>query len=626
MNLIPRRELLLALLVVAATQPSFPARGDVDISGDFTPDPPVADEDFRLFSGTLDIDGGSSLETGSAFVADRAGDSASAMISGDTSLWDVGGNLWVGAQGQGDMNIVNGGEVAFDRVGRVSRNGVDGMISVDALGSTLSGGRYLVVGDLNAGTLAAADGGQLRTAGANIGQQSNGDGTATLAGGITVWESSTYLAVGYRGTGTLNVTDGARMSNRHGIIGFGDGSNGTINVLGVGSSWQNSGRIDVGLDGVGTLNIRQQGSVATDDEMKIADGSVVEIQGAGSQLNVTRAVSSAGTIRLENGGSAVSDGLVIAEQSGSGGSLFIDGSTSSWTSTSFFELGFAGSASALLIDGARLSNTYAVLGREEGGGGTFNAIGEGTQWNSTGNLEIGRRGTGNVRIAEGADALVGENLFVASGSQLIVTGVGSELAVDSRTFNSGQFTVESGGTARLDGGIANAGIDGGGDVFIEGLIEPGVDAGIMEFDAEVFFGGESFFVFELGGLSAGAHDQILLSSGSIALDGELVVQAIDDFALEVGQEFTIFDVQEGADLFGSFMDLNEGDELNALGGGTLSISYFGGDGNDVVLTVVEGGGGSGAGSQAVPEPATLGLLWCAVMAALALRSRPRSRS
>ena len=77
----------------------------------------------------------------------------------------------------------------------------------------------------------------------------------------------------------------------------------------------------------------------------------------------------------------------------------------------------------------------------------------------------------------------------------------------------------------------------------------------------------------------------------------------------VNDTFTIIDKQSTGAVAGTFLGLPEGGTFNA-GGNQFAISYVGGNGNDVVLTVT-----------AVPEPGVIGLAALGGIGLLARRRR-----
>lgn len=123
--------------------------------------------------------------------------------------------------------------------------------------------------------------------------------------------------------------------------------------------------------------------------------------------------------------------------------------------------------------------------------------------------------------------------------------------------------------------------------------------------------------FDLNGTVAGTdYDQILVAgTGVFSLNG-----AIAEFNLLTGSYqstdvVVLMDFAENATRIGMFAGLDEGATV-MLGGGSAEISYFGGTGNDVVLT----------NFSVIPEPGVVWLLGLALVAGVGMRLRDARRA
>jgi hypothetical protein len=88
--------------------------------------------------------------------------------------------------------------------------------------------------------------------------------------------------------------------------------------------------------------------------------------------------------------------------------------------------------------------------------------------------------------------------------------------------------------------------------------------------------------------SSGVHKiaQLNVVGGALVLTGaDLSIVLPEGFLPTLGQTFTIVNVQEGTPITGTFNGLPEGATFTA-GSAKFAISYTGGNGNDIVLTVV----------------------------------------
>jgi hypothetical protein len=107
----------------------------------------------------------------------------------------------------------------------------------------------------------------------------------------------------------------------------------------------------------------------------------------------------------------------------------------------------------------------------------------------------------------------------------------------------------------------------------------------------------SELIIDLSGSPALAHDQVQTTGGLVTLAGDLTLRNAESAAS--GDSFTLIDNTGPAPITGTFNGLSEG----ATVGISQTISYVGGDGNDVVLSTfcsaqaeVQNGADTGAGS------------------------------
>lgn len=124
-----------------------------------------------------------------------------------------------------------------------------------------------------------------------------------------------------------------------------------------------------------------------------------------------------------------------------------------------------------------------------------------------------------------------------------------------------------------------------------GTVAPGLSPGCLTVGQ--FWGREvSEYEVELGGgLACSEHDKIVATgipggTSPVWLTGmKLSLYGYGDFVQAVGDKFIIIDNQTSDPVEGTFKDLPEGAEIR-VGDAIFTISYVGGDGNDVELTAV----------------------------------------
>ena len=178
---------------------------------------------------------------------------------------------------------------------------------------------------------------------------------------------------------------------------------------------------------------------------------------------------------------------------------------------------------------------------------------------------LAKRGLATFTLSGASD--VG-NVDVGAGT-LLVNG---SLAPTSTTH------VSSGATLGGVGTVGFVSVSGGG------TLAPGLSPGVLTC-AGVMLSSASTFQVELNSPSPGVgHDQLAVSGG-VGLGG-CRLEVLQNVVPSLGDQYVIINRSGTDPVLGTFTGLPEGAGWNR-GGYQLQISYVGGTGNDVVLTVAE---------------------------------------
>jgi len=204
-----------------------------------------------------------------------------------------------------------------------------------------------------------------------------------------------------------------------------------------------------------------------------------------------------------------------------------------------------------------------------------------------------------------SDSQPSNTVLIDANNTIIITGTRSDISVE-------------GGILKGTGTVGIVNLD-------SGTIAPGLSPGVLNTHDLAFTGGT--YQAELGGVTPGLYDQLNVT-GAVALGSAttLTPSVLSGFAPKVGTVFTIISNDGSDPVTGTFKGLAEGATV-AANGYTFKVSYVGGDGNDVTLTVlsvppVPNTGLSLAHNDVLP---TLMLL-CVVVPGLVLAARRTSRS
>ena len=481
-------------------------------------------------TGVLNISNGARVSSG-GYIGYNTGSTGTVTVDGAGSTWTGSDELYVGYQGTGALMITNGGTVVsdFGHVG-YDDNGsagpaATGTVTVDGPASAWSNTGDLNIGYNSAGTLNINNGAVLTVGGATYLGSSTGTGTLNFGGsGGTLTTQTLYfsapgqvtgtgkikacgwvadgdlvldathglsrtvtwtgadqnvtvqldvsgasgavgdLGAGYTGGGTLTIRDGVAVTSANGCLGYGSGAAGTATVMGPGSAWNIAGELIVGSLGAGVLNITRGGKItalscyvggpvnALEDHQPST--STVIVDGVASTLSGSIYVgdTNSGNLHITNGGTVNGSGY-FGYNIGSTGIATIDGLGSVWNGALF--VGVGGIGRLTITNGGKVnggSNNADIGVQLEPLGfyvaspvsaGTVTVDGAGSAWTNIGSLGLGyTSGTGVLIIVNGG-TVTAVGVSIATSS-LVAMSVG-----DGSLLNVETGGVTNNGTIRL---------------------------------------------------------------------------------------------------------------------------------------------------------------------------------
>lgn len=504
-----RRSLLLSTAIVTlvtAIAGMRPASAQsVSGSGDLSPDASTIQTPSwmvgadllvgHIGTGTLDIRNGGTVINNTGFIGLNAHGTVTVTGtdgSGNASTWTNGGDLVVGQDGNGTLNIGNGGRVSnadgyvgsgAGSQGNVTVSGHDG----GGHASTWTSTGQIIIGDSGTGSLRIEDGGVSNSALASIGSSIGGVGSITVSGRdinghASTWNNTNQIYVGGAGTGTLNILDGGVVNSGQAVIAFETGGQGDVTVSGRhvngnASTWNAANNIYVGFSGNGTLTIADGAAVATSATgggaatvyigfMSGSTGTVNVSSGTGSVSSLTATDrieigrGGAGTMTVDKGGFAsAGNGVYIAIDSMSSGTLHLNGDASGRgvVETGSVTRG-AGTTAILDLNGgilranqneANFLNGFTTLPVATGGAWfDTNAYDIGIGTGFSGSSQFNKLGLGQLTLTGDSSGFTGAST-VSAGTLAVNGALGGNMLVDT----AGRLV----GTGRV-GNVVNSGV------------------------------------------------------------------------------------------------------------------------------------------------------------------------
>jgi T5SS/PEP-CTERM-associated repeat protein len=347
------------------------------------------------------------------------------------------GTLGAGYHGNSSLTIRDGIAVTSSDGYLGGFSGSTGAATITGAGSSWTNNGDLHVGCFGgAGTLLISSGAAVSSIGGDVGYGLGSTGKVTVDGVGSIWTDTSGLYVGSDyyggGSGTLSISNGGAVTSWGGSVGSVSSSTGTVTVDGAGSTWTDYGGLSVGCGGNGTLSITKAGVVSSYGGSIGASNSgssgTVSVDGAGSTWNTNSnwlyvgGNGGNGTLSITNGGSVSAYGAYIGNGNGSAGTVTVDGAGSTWTNYGPVYAGCSGSGSTgslAITHGGSASSNYGYIG-SSGSTGSITVDGAGSTWTNSSDLYVGDNydnagGSGTLAITHGGNVSVAGTTYVGWG-------------------------------------------------------------------------------------------------------------------------------------------------------------------------------------------------------------------
>lgn len=398
--------------------------------------------------GTLDVLNGGQVLSGVGVVGALAAGDGEVTVDGAGSTWSILGGAGddpnLAAEGEGYVDIANGGQINVQ--------GDDALLMV---ADTITVGS-----DGTGSTLTISNGGEVTDNFGLISNEVGGSGAATVSGSGSLWTHTGGLGVGIYGQGDLLVEDGGQVTSLESGIAIGAGSVGTVDVTGAGSLWDNTEELAVGVMGTGTLTISGGGQVTN------TDAFIGGLDPDAPNIDVS---------------------FILGDTLDGTGTVRVTGTGSRWDNSGDLYVGYTGTGTLDVNDGAVVTSEYGAVGADPNSVGTVTVADAGSQWSVSEGLAVGGFGQGDLTVSAGGrvdanevyiggfdpDALGDDVEGTPLGTGTVtVTGSGSQLNVDDFLYvgytGTGTLDVNAAGSVSSEYGGVGADPNSTGTVTVTG--------------------------------------------------------------------------------------------------------------------------------------------------------------
>ena len=533
---------------------------------------------------TLNNTGSASVQTGTLQIIGTVTQLSGSTLTGGT--WNVSANS--------TLDFSTGSNITTNQ-GNVSLTGANSLFAkIDSLATNsgsfaISSGRnFTTLGALsNAGTINVGSSSTLTLGGTNTYTQTAG--ATTVSGTLTA--NAENISGGTATLGTSTITNVVSLYKAEGNANdSADGNNGSFQN---GATTTTAGKIGsaFSFDGVNDMVVVPSATNLNPSELTVSawvklNSQTGQLYGGASSLTGLQYI----LFKRNSRSSGFEDYVLIKYRLPGGQDVFsfevtsASGTATVLNSTTTVAVGqwyhlaatYDGATAKLYVNGVLESTVVHGFALDH----------------TTNPLVIGRTGQdgdpGEVNFDAAFNGLIDEPTIF--NRALSASEVGQLAAASYDTASSSTLTIPTGkfiGPVSVSGsGVLNGSGIVAGNLSNAATVGPGNSPGIVTVNGNYSQTSAGTLNIEVGGTNPGAPDfDQLLVNGTVTLAGTLNVTALPAYVpAPVGTAFKIID-NDGTDaVSGTFTGRAEGSTFT-LGVNTFQISYVGGTGNDVVLTV-----------------------------------------
>jgi T5SS/PEP-CTERM-associated repeat protein/autotransporter-associated beta strand protein len=414
-------------------------------------------------SGTLAITNGGSVNSTGVTIGRDAYSWGMITVDGSGSSLNASDNLVVGGSGNGTLAITNGGSVdPFGRIGVIIGDTTwgNGTVTVDGPGSSLTSSYNLTVGNLGSGALTVSNGGAVNVNGGAgtivLGANNDTEMGYAGSGALNIGAPAGWTAAA---PGILNVA-AVTTGDGYGVLQFnttsapdapyyftqdGTGSGATIGITGATQVISTAGY------NVLTGTYSYTGSTTVNNgTLELRGGSIGSSDTPSGDFFIGDNYGDNGTFAITHGGAAYGNSGYIGNGYDSIGTVTVSGAGSNWNTSYGIYVGNYGTGTLSITNGGTVTNNYwSYVGNNSGSVGTVTVDGPGSSWTDNYNIYVGNTGTGTLTISNGG------MVTISNGGGTLTLGFNYD--GDSHTAALGTLNIgASAGNPAAAAGVLNA--------------------------------------------------------------------------------------------------------------------------------------------------------------------------
>jgi T5SS/PEP-CTERM-associated repeat protein len=402
----------------------------------------------------------------------------------------------------------------------------------------------------------------------------NATDTAVFTGAASVTDSTSFAALTLSGAASLELTSDATLA-ASGAVTIGDGASADITIQG-GAELAGGNAVIAGTSG--------------------ASGSSINVNGAGSQLNVSAlldvGVAGSGSLELSGGAIASAGTLDAANSASAVGQVSVSGTGSNLSVAGSAIVGDDGTGVLSVLNGATFSSQSLTIGSQADSSGALVVSGTGSMLSISGQLNIGTAlGTGDLTVGPGAT--VNAAVVNLQGGVVLEGGLlDPTVFIENGGSTTGGFGTIASDFILLEGTILSNGSKSGKQTeVVQGTL---VGGGTATVKGSVSVNGP-------GILQIGTHDTIelsgaVLNAATTTFTDNLTptgTYSVNNSVVDVVfQDATgVLQLDDIAGFAGTVATWKGGDSFVITGGTLSNLGVTNGD----TLTFSDAGTGAGAG-------------------------------